>query len=217
MRGDLRPRCLPVQKIVDRLAVDAHVGVVDVSQQAHDGGALRPQVAAKLELHVLGVGEREVSLELDAVGDRGHGGFGKAHAPVAVFEVGDQAPGVAAGIGGVVVGAIVVDGPVEELGVAVTTNGVQIEEIRHAELASAQLQPPRRHFRGQRERRALGFHLLPAERDDLMQHDARQVRRAPESRVAHHVQVGKARQAECVAQAVPAGALHVKQEVGRAR
>ena len=43
--------------------------------------------------------------------------------------------GVTAGVGGVVPGAVVVDGPVHELEVLVGTIGVEIEEIGETELA----------------------------------------------------------------------------------
>ncbi len=74
---------------------------------------------AVFELDVLAVGAMEVVLEVDAVGDGGHGGEAIAHGEVVEHELGDGGVGVAAGVGGVVPRAAVVGGPVQELQVRV--------------------------------------------------------------------------------------------------
>jgi len=57
----------------------------------------------------------------------------------------DGAVGVAARVGGVVVGAVVVDGPVHELHVAVGAGGVDVEDVGRRHLADAQLEAMARH------------------------------------------------------------------------
>ncbi len=78
-------------------------------------------------------------VEVDAVGDGGHEGEEIAAGEESVVVLGDGSDGVAAGVGGVVVGAVVVDGPVHELEMAIGADGVDIEEVGDAELADAEI------------------------------------------------------------------------------
>ena len=57
--------------------------------------------------------------EVDSVRDLWHERFSEAEAPVAVFEVGDCSDGIAACVGSIVPGAVVVHGPVRELKVGI--------------------------------------------------------------------------------------------------
>ena len=70
-----------VEEVVVGDAVDAHVGVVDVAEEAQAPPALGREEGAEervmeLDLEVLAAGAAEVPLEIDAVGDGGHEGRG---------------------------------------------------------------------------------------------------------------------------------------------
>ena len=143
----------------DLIAVDAHVGGVGVGEQADDAGFLRDQAVAKFVFEVFRVDLPGPPDEIDAVGDFRHEGFGETESPVAVFVVGGEADGVAARVGGVVPGAVVVGGPVEELEVRVGADGVDVEEIRHAEFAEAEFEAAAREFVEEREGSCAGSRL----------------------------------------------------------
>ncbi len=68
-----------------------------------------------LELHVLRVRTSEIGVEMDAIGDLGHQSFGEARGPVPVVVLEHGGEGEAAGVRGVVVGAVVIHRPVHEL------------------------------------------------------------------------------------------------------
>ena len=107
-------------------AVETHVGVVHVAKDADRAFAIRrKQVAeqrfAQLELPVLAAGLAQIPVEVDAVGDGRHQRESVAGRPVLIVVLGDGGVGVTAGIGGIVPRAIVVDGPVHELQVAVAS------------------------------------------------------------------------------------------------
>ena len=97
------------------IAIDAHVGGVGVGEQADDAGFFRNHAAAKFVFEILCVDLPGPPYEIDTIGDFRHEGFGETESPVAVFVVGGEADGVAASVGGIVPGAVVVDGPVDEL------------------------------------------------------------------------------------------------------
>ena len=60
---------------------------------------------------------------------------GEAKRPVAVVVFGNHADALAAGVGGIVLGAVVVDSPIQELRMTVAADTIQVEEVRHSELA----------------------------------------------------------------------------------
>jgi hypothetical protein len=101
---------------------------------------------AKLIFEVFRVRLPGLPHQIDSIRDFGHESFGDAEPPVAVFIVRGDSHGVAASVGGVVVGAVVVDGPVGELEFSVGAHRIDIEEIRHAEFAEADFQTPTRQF-----------------------------------------------------------------------
>ena len=68
-----------------------------------------------------------------------------------VVVLGHAAHGVAASVGGVVPGAVVVHGPVHELEVGVGADIVDVEEVGQGEFAEAELDAACGDLRGQRE------------------------------------------------------------------
>ena len=152
--------------------------------------------------------------EIDAVGDFRHEGFGETESPVAVFEVGGEADGVAASVGGVVVGAVVVGGPVEELEVSVGADGIDVEEIGHAELAEAEFETAARQFVEERKESALVLDFVFAEREDFVDHGAAEVGRLAQRGIADDVEIGVAGEAETCAERGAAGFFDVDQKFG---
>ena len=130
------------------------------------------QALAQLELAVLGVGAAEGPVEVDAVGHGGHGEEAVAEAPAAVVVLGHAAHGVAASVGGVVPGAVVVHGPVHELEVAVGADVVDVEEVGQGHFADAELDAAHGDAGRQREEAWLLGDGLAGEADDLVNLDS---------------------------------------------
>src|SRR5581483_3746456 len=76
--GDIRRWRAADQEIVYGLAIDAHVGVIDVAQKADDALLMADGVAAKFKLGIFRTGAAQVGVQVDAIGDFGHEGFGEA-------------------------------------------------------------------------------------------------------------------------------------------
>src|SRR5258708_38210859 len=81
MRSNVRERRQAGAEIVDRLAIAAHVGVIDVGAQAQDAYLFKHQGAVKLELHGLGVRATEIGVKMSGVGDLGHKSLGETRDP----------------------------------------------------------------------------------------------------------------------------------------
>jgi hypothetical protein len=145
-RGDLACKIL-----LHRLAIIAHVRVVHIAENANRAQTLcavrvwldeaGQQAFAQLELPVLAVGTAEGPIEIDAVGDDGHCRDAVARRPDTVVVFKHSANRVTARVRGVVPCAVVVDGPVGELQMAVRANGIQIENIRKTHLPHANIEP----------------------------------------------------------------------------
>ena len=120
--------------------------------------------------------------QVDPVSDLGHEGFREAKSPISILEFGNRANGVAARIGSVVVGAVVVDGPVRKLKMGVRAHRILVEEIGHAELAEPDFQATAGDFIEQRKKVALVFHLIFAERKHFVNQAASQVGSLAEQR-----------------------------------
>ncbi len=115
MGGDVRGRRQAGAEIVDGLAIAAHVGVINVGEEAQDAFPLWNHGAVNLELHVLGVRAAEISIEMDAVGDLRHQSFGETRGPASIVILKHSGICETARVSGVVVCAAVVDGPVQKL------------------------------------------------------------------------------------------------------
>src|SRR5579864_8890797 len=113
--------------------------------------------------------------QVDPVSDLGHEGFREAKSPISILEFGNRANGVAARIGSVVVGAVVVDGPVRKLKMSVGSHRILVEEIDHAEFAETDFQATTGNFIEERKKAALVFDSVLAQRKDFMNHAASQV------------------------------------------
>ena len=199
---------------LDGLAVVAHVGAVGEEEDALRAFLAGHDALAQLELAVVGAGAAEGPVQIDAVGDDGHGEESVAQAPDAVVVLGHAAQGVAAGVGGVVPGAVVVHGPVHELEVGVGAHIVDVEEIGQGHLAQAELDAPGGNLGGEREEiRILGADLI-GKADDLVNLVTGGIRIDAEIGVADHVDVGLAGQPQRLAQAASQGGFEIEDKVG---
>src|ERR1700732_2568937 len=124
---------------------------------------------------------------------------------------------VATRVGGVVVSAVVIHRPIEELQAAILSPGVQVEKIHYAEFADADFNAARGEFRHQPERATLRGDAITAQRDYLADHDARDVRSMRELWISYHIEVGEPRQAERFADPMAARALQVEKHLRRVR
>jgi len=122
----------------------------------------------------------------------------------------DGGEGVAAGIGGVVPGTVVVDGPVEELEVTVGADVVDVEEVRKAHLADVKFKSPLRYLRGEGEWRALGFDELVRQADSLVDLDTGDVGRRAEVGITDDVEIGEAGETERLADTASASRFDVQ-------
>ena len=211
--GDYRRR-VGSSRRDDLIAVNAHVGLVGVGEQAEDAGFFRDHAVPDFVFVVLGMNLPRAPDEVDAVRDFRHEGFGETESPVAVLEVGGEADGVAARVCGVVPGAVVVGGPVEKLEVSVGADRVAVEEIRHAEFAEAEFETTAREFVEQREEAALVLNFVFAERDDGMDHSPAEIRLFAEQWVADDIEVGVSSEAEALSERRAAGFLDVDENLG---
>src|SRR6185437_1747852 len=115
--------------------------MVQVSERLN--GRLSPfqEFRAELQFQVLCSRTAEVEIKFDAIGNLGHEQFSEADSPSRRLVFEDGAIGIATGVRGIVVSAIVVDGPVGELKMTVGAHVVVVEEVRRTEFADAKFQP----------------------------------------------------------------------------
>ena len=169
---------------------------------------------AELVFPVLAVGAGEGPVERDAVGDDGHSEDAVAGAPVAVIVFKQTADGVAAGIGGVIPRAVIVDGPVEKLEMAVSGDIVHVHEIVRTHLADAGFEAANRNLGGERELVTVGFDHFAGEADGLVDSSAGEIGRRAEIGIADHIEIGESSETQGFAKAAAAGAFEVDQQVG---
>src|SRR5262249_48656964 len=112
--------------------------------------------------------------------------------PRSILVFDDYAIRVATGIRRVVVCAVIVYRPVHELQVAVAARSIDIEEISRTEFAHTNFQPARGQLSRETEWPTFGRDGVlrsrcRGQRNDLPNHQARDIRSRTESRIAHHV------------------------------
>ena len=190
------------------------MGVVGKAQDAGCAFSPADKRPVPVEFPILAVSARKSPVEGDAVGDGGHGEDAVAKRPVAVVIFDNAADSVSARISGIVPRAVVVDGPVEELMVAVAGNVVLIENIRQSHLAGTDFEAPNGHLRGKRKVVAIGFLHFIGQADGLVDFTAREIGSGSEIWIAHDIEVGKAGEAESFAQAASSCAFKVGDEIG---
>lgn len=203
----------PLEKCLDRFAVRAHMGAIGIKQQAGRAFAAGHEAAVQLEFAVLAVSAAEGPVQVDAIGYDGHSEDAVAKRPGAVVVLGHSPYGVAARVGGVVPGAVVVHGPVHELEVAVGADIVEIEEIRQRHLAQAKFDAADGNAgRQSKEVRLLADDVV-READDLVDLVARGIRIDAEIWIPDHVDVRLPGQPQRLAQSTAAGRFQIEDQV----
>ena len=195
--GDVGERVEAGLEGLDGVAVEAHVGVVDVAEEADGGVAVgAEEVGPELKLGVFASGAADVPVEVDSVGLGGHEGEGVAGGEDGGIVLGYCGVGVASGVGGVVPGSVVVDGPVHELKVGVGAYGVEVEDVGNAHFAEAQVEAvggdPGSEGVGGAFGVGLGVCRRAAEADGLVELDAGEVGLGAEAGISDYVEVGEA-------------------------
>src|SRR5689334_4461897 len=127
------------RKLLNGLAIIAHVCMVDVAQQPNDSRPSRQKSLSQLEFNVLGPRPSEFPFIVDSVGHPRHQNLGVAHSPRAILILNNDSYGVAARIGCVIVSTVVINSPIQKLQMAVASRRIEIEEIGHTEFAYANL------------------------------------------------------------------------------
>jgi len=122
MVADARWNDLSFQILFVRDLVDAHVGIVNVRQQAYDSILLFQESAVPLKFNVGGIGIAKIPNQVDSIGNRWQLRLTKTQAPLRALVFQDHAPGVATRVGCIVIGSVLVNGPVHELQVAVISD-----------------------------------------------------------------------------------------------
>jgi hypothetical protein len=112
----------------------------------------------QLQFVVFSPGPAQVPFQVNSVRNVRHERFFETKRPAALVIFGEKPDRVTTSIGGVVIGAIVVDGPVHELQVAVGADIVDVKKITYAHLSEAQFNPAGGNFGRQIPRRPLLLH-----------------------------------------------------------
>src|SRR3984885_6755064 len=159
------------------VAVKTHVRVVHIAEDADDAFAIRGQEAteewfAQFKLPILAAGTTQVPFDVDSVGDRRHQSQGVARGPVYVVVFGDDGVGVATSVGRVVPRTVVIDGPVEELKMAVAADRVDVKIVGQAHPADVELETTLGHLSCEGELRSCALDELVSESDGLVKLDA---------------------------------------------
>src|ERR1700693_1589665 len=130
---------------------------------------------------------------------------------VVIFEHGRER--VSAGVRRVIVSAVVVHGPIEELKITVRAVAVQVEEIRESKFAESQLQAPLREFAKQGKRSACRIFFTVTQGNNLMPHKTRNVRRFAECWISDYIEVRKPRQAKGLSNSMAPGLLNIAEQL----
>ena len=154
---------------------------------------------------------------MNAVSNLGHQRFGETDDVVFVVIFQKRREGEATRVGGVIVGAVIVHGPVHELKIAIGAVSVRVEEIDKTHFPEAQFQAAHGEFAEERGGSAVGTNFFAAERNDLVPHEPGDIGSLAERRVADDVEVEEARNAKRFAESMPPGFLDVAQELRRLR
>src|SRR5260370_1725371 len=217
MSGDIRYNGPACQKIVERLSITAHVGVIDETQETNDALPMPKPGCVQFDLDIFCPGTAHFRIEVNAVGHFRHQRFRKSYrpAPLMIFE--HRRKSESSRVRRVVVRAVVVHGPVHELETGVRTVGMFIEEIRPPELPKANFEPALGKRRKKRERRTGAVDFLAAKGNDLVPHESSDVRCFAQVRIPDDIQIVDARQTYSLTNAMAAGFLNVAEQFSPVR
>src|SRR5580765_8099673 len=93
---------------------------------------------------------------------------------------------------------------------AIRSADIVVEEIGHRKFAETNLQSPHWKLGGQSERAARNLHLLFGKRNDLLEHQARDVGSSANRWVADDIEICESRQTQRAADAAPSRLFDVE-------
>jgi len=169
----------------------------------------------KFELDIFCSGAGQVGVQVNSVRHFGHQPFRKTHGPpmVVIFE--HRAEGVSASVRCIIVGAGVVDSPIHELQIGIGPVRIEVEKIGQAEFTEAHLEAALGQFVKNRKGSLVNRFFSAAERNDLMDHQTRDVGHFTQRGIAHDIEIREPRKAQRLADAVSARFLHVAKKCSR--
>ena len=167
----------------------------------------------KLEFGIRAVGLAQIPDKRSAILGAREKHFGESHSPWRALVLGVNSPGVSSRIGGKVIGAVLVDGPVQKLQMAVAAEGVVVEIICDGEFADSQFQTTGGQPGEGGQGPAVAVDGFVAEREDLVIDHAGEIGRVAQGRVPDGVKIGESRDPHRAAQAQAAGFLEIKQHL----
>jgi hypothetical protein len=145
-----------------------------------------------LELDILTTRAMQLPLQVDAVGYGRHQGERIPCGPVDIVVLGDGGVGVAAGVGSIVPGAIVVSCPVHELQVGVGAGIVDVEDVGEAHLPHAQIDASLGDLCRERKGRPRLINELVGEANGLVYLNTRDIWRGAQVGVADDIEIREA-------------------------
>src|SRR4051812_41497416 len=128
---------------------------------------------------------------------------------LAVVIFNKRGEGETPGVGSVVVGSIVIHGPVHELEVAVGAIGIEVKKVGHTHLAKTKFDAPLWQLREKRQRCARVDTTFVAQGNHLVPHQSRHVWRFADRWIPYHIDIGKTGQSEGFSDSMPTRLLHI--------
>src|SRR5262249_10330092 len=125
---------------IDGLSIASHIGMIQIRQRLHCSLFSSNQRRTQLKLQILSSCTPQIEIEIDAIGHFGHQQLPKSDSPARRLVLEKRTVSVATSVGGVVIAAVVVDGPVGKLQMAVGSNLVYVKKIGGSEFSQAKFQ-----------------------------------------------------------------------------
>src|SRR5579863_222078 len=147
--------------------VVAHICEVGEGEQPDGGVSFLYQGRTQLQLIILRVSILQILLQVKTVRALGKQSLTEAQAPRPIFIVKDCTVGVTANVSGIVIGAVIYDGPVKKLHVTIVGDAIKVEKIDGVELADVNIQSARRKCGELGQRSSFNFDFVVTERNYL--------------------------------------------------
>ena len=87
------------------------------------------------------MGSSDVEIHLHLIGLRGDENARNANCPAGLIELEVESPGVSAGVGGIIPGSLVHQGPIQKLAPGIVAVGVAVEKVVQTEFSRDQSDP----------------------------------------------------------------------------
>ena len=176
---------------------------------------MRDQGVVKFQFGAFRTGPGKVHVEPACVAGFRRQSLADARRPVAVMILAHHRKGVAAAVGRISVGGVVVERPVHELIVAIAADRIDVEKIEQAHLPCIHVETLFRYFRGHLQRPLSGIGFGAAEPERVVDDRSRDIRASVGN--ARQIDVGEGCKAMAAAQVAAIGLLQMKDEIGNRR